>query len=226
METKGPHKDTQELRLGAFRWMNRWLKDDKGEVTERDVPKLTPQQLKVFERLPGDAINVAIHESFVKTARIEQPHAPTVTREWWKGRAPELMDELRTRVFRGWPEKPPALNARLAQDVKHNGLRLRAYDFVSEEEVELRLWLMTADKVEKPTLVVLNALDEEGWREWVADLGPAFKEALQLPAEPKLEAARFDQNVKTLQFHRWAFAEVAPRGVGPTRWSEVSPFDG
>jgi hypothetical protein len=226
MQTKGPHKDTPELRLGAYRWMNRWLKDDKGEVSEREVPKLTPQQLKVFERLPGDAVNAAIHESFVKTARIEQPHSPTVTREWWKGRAPELMDELRRRVFRGWLEKPPALNARLAQDVKHNGLRLRAYDFVSEEEVELRLWLMTADKVEKPTLVVLNALDEEGWREWIADLGPAFKEALQLPEEPKLAAARFDQNVKTLQFHRWAFAAVAPRGVGPTRWSEVSPFDG
>ncbi len=28
LETKGPHKDTPELRLGAYRWMNRWLKND------------------------------------------------------------------------------------------------------------------------------------------------------------------------------------------------------
>jgi hypothetical protein len=226
METKGPHKDTAELRLGAYRWMNRWLKNDTSEVHERDVPKLTPRQLKVFERLPADAVNTTLHESFRKAARIEQPQTPTVTREWWKGRAPELLEELRTRVFHGWPDKPPALNARLAQDVKRDGLRLRAYDFVSEDKVELRLWLMTAEKVEKPTLIVLNVLDEAGWQEWLADLGPAFKEALQSTAEPKQDVARFKQNLKTLQFHNWAFAAVTPRGIGPTRWSEVSPFDG
>jgi hypothetical protein len=226
METKGPHKDTPELRLGEYRWMNRWLKNDTGEVQERDVPKLTPQQLKVFEHLPTDAINTTIHESSLKTARIEQPQAAEVAREWWKGRAPELREELRTRVFHGWPSNPPPLNAKLAQEVKHEGLRLRAYDFVSEDAVELRLWLMTAEKVEKPTLVVLNALDEARWHEWAADLGPAFKEALQPAAEPKQDAARFAQNLKTLQFHKWAFAAVTPRGIGPTRWSEVNSFDG
>src|SRR5262249_6280024 len=144
LETKGPHKDTPELRQGEYRWMNRWLKNDTSEVSERDVPKLTPQQLKVFEHLPADAVNTTIHESFRKAARIELPQAAEVAREWWMGRAPELREELRTRVFHGWPSNPPPLNARLAQDVKHDGLRLRAYDFVSEDAVELRLWLMTA----------------------------------------------------------------------------------
>ncbi|HTU91314.1 MAG TPA: prolyl oligopeptidase family serine peptidase [Gemmataceae bacterium] len=226
LETKGPHKDTPELRVGAFRWMNRWLKNDDSEVRDDEPAKLTPQQLKVFDRLPTDAINATIHESFLKAAKIEMPQAPAVAREWWKGRAPELLDELRSRVFRNWPDKPPPLNARLAGDVKHDGLRLRAYDFVSDDQVELRLWLMTAEKVDKPTLVVLNALDEAGWQEWIADLGPAFTEALQLAKEPKQDAARFAQNVKMLQSHKWAFAAITPRGIGPTRWSEVSPFDG
>ncbi|HZV04723.1 MAG TPA: prolyl oligopeptidase family serine peptidase [Gemmataceae bacterium] len=226
LETKGPHKDTPELRVGAFRWMNRWLKNDSGEVRDDEPAKLTPQQLKVFDRLPADAINAEIQESFLKAAKIELPQAPEVAREWWKGRAPELLHELRTRVFRNWPDKPPALNVRLAADVKHEGLRLRAYDFVSEDQVELRLWLMTAEKVEKPTLVVLNALDEAGWQDWIADLGPAFKEALQLAKEPKQDTARFTRNVKLLQSQKWAFAAVTPRGIGPTRWSETSPFDG
>jgi hypothetical protein len=226
METKGPHKDTPELRLGAYRWMNHWLKNDTSEVNERDIPRLTPQQLKVFDRLPVDAVNATIHESFLNPARLELPNSPAVAREWWKGRAPELLAELRTRVFHGWPDNPPPLNSRLAEDVKHDGLRVRAYDFVSEDQVELRLWLMTAEQVEKPTLVVLNALDEPGWQEWVADLGPAFTKALQLSAEPKLDTTRFNQNLKTLQFHKWAFAGVTPRGIGPTRWSEVSSFDG
>jgi dienelactone hydrolase len=226
METKGPHKDTPELRHGAYQWMNRWLKHDTSEVSEREVPRLTAQQLKVFDRLPADAVNPTIHESFLKPAKIELPGSPSVAREWWKGRAPELLNELRTRVFHGWPDNPPLLNSRLTTDIKHDGLRLRAYDFVSEDQVELRLWLMTAEQVEKPTLVVLNALDEPGWHEWVADLGPAFTKALQLSAEPKLDADRFNQNLKTLQFHKWAFAAVTPRGIGPTRWSEVSSFDG
>jgi hypothetical protein len=225
LETKGPHKDTPELRVGAFRWMNRWLKNDPSEVHDDEPAKLTPQQLKVFDRVPADALNATIHESFLKPAKIELPRSATVTREWWKGRAAELLEELRSRVFRNWPDQPPPLNACLAADVKHEGLRLRAYDFVSEDQVELRLWLTTAEKVDKPTLVVLNALDEAGWQEWSADLDPVVHSVLQQTKGPKQDTARFAQNVKMLQSHKWAFAAVAPRGIGPTRWSETSPFD-
>jgi hypothetical protein len=221
LETAGPHKDTLELRLGAFRWMNRWLRDDTGEVTEKERPRLPARDLKVFDRLPADAINSEIQETFRRPARTELPESPEVAREWWKGQSAEWTEALRQQVFRGWPDKPPALNVRPAEDVKHDGLRLRAYDFVSEDEVELRLWLLTAEKVEKPTLVVLNALDEPGWQEWARDLGPAFQQALQLSNLPKFDAVKFEQNRKALEFNKWAFAAVAPRGIGPTRWSEV-----
>ena len=46
------------------------------------------------------------------------------------------MIALRCQVFRGWPAKPPPLDVRPAADVRHDGLRLRAYDFVSEENVD------------------------------------------------------------------------------------------
>src|SRR5262249_47320650 len=54
LETKGPHKDTPELRAGEYRWMNRWLKNDNSEVNEKDRPRFTPEQLKVFDKLPLD----------------------------------------------------------------------------------------------------------------------------------------------------------------------------
>ncbi len=92
---------------------------------------------------------------------------------------------------------------------------------MSEEEVPLRLFLLTADTVEKPSLVVLTAVDEPGWQEMIGELGPAFKTALQLDHEPKLDGAAFEQNRKALAFNKWAFATVAPRGIGPTRWAEV-----
>ncbi len=75
-------------------------------------------------------------------------------------------------------------------------------------------------------MVVLNALDEAGWKEWAEDLGPPFTKALQLPADGKRNEEKFTQNRRTLEFNKWAFVAVAPRGVGPTRWSEASPFDG
>jgi hypothetical protein len=226
LETQGPHKDTPELRLGEYRWMNRWLKGEPGDVTEREGKRLRPEEMKVFDRLPDDAINPMVPDSWRRPASIEKPHTPEVVREWWKGEAPRLMDGLREQVFRGWTQSPPPLAVRPAADVKHDGLRLRAWDFTSEEEVPLRVWLVTAEKTEKPTLMLLNALDEPGWQEWVTELGAAFQDPLQLSAAPKQDAARFAQTRRLLDAQKWAFAAVAPRGIGPTRWSEASPFDG
>jgi hypothetical protein len=226
LETKGPHKDTPELRRGAYRWMNRWLQHDNREIRDDEPAKLTPQQLKVFDRLPADAVNAELPDAFWREAKIEQPRAAAVAREWWKGRAPELREELRARVFHNWPDPAPPLNARLVQEVKQDGLRLRAYDFVSEDQIELRLWLLTADKVDKPTLIVVKVLDEPGWQAWCADLGLAAPEDLRRAAAPKFDAKHLAQTVKTLQFHKWAVAVVTPRGFGPTRWLEASPFDG
>jgi cephalosporin-C deacetylase-like acetyl esterase len=225
-ETHDPHKDTPPLRMAAYCWMNHWLMGEDGEVTEPEPNKFEPKQLKVFDRSPDDAVNASLDELFRKPADLELPRSPEVARAWWAGKAPELRDALGDKVFRGWPNAPPPLGVTPAEDVTADGLRLRAYDFVSEEEVPVRLWLVTAEKVDKSSLVILNALDEPGWKEWAEELGPPFTKALQLSADPKRNEAKFAQNRKALEYNRWAFAAVAPRGVGPTRWSEGSPFDG
>ncbi|MCI0456626.1 MAG: prolyl oligopeptidase family serine peptidase [Gemmataceae bacterium] len=219
LETKGPHKDTPELRLGAFRWMNRWLRSDIGEVSEPVRPRLEPAQLKVFNRLPEDSINPIVHELFLRPARVPQPMVPEVARAWWPGKREELLAALKDKVFRGWPASPAPLRARPAGEVKHGGLRLRGLDFTSEQGVELRLWVLTAEKVAKPALVNVNVLDELGWGEWVRDLGPAFTKALQVPVKTEEDAATLERTRKTLEFTRWAIVLVAPRGIGPTRWS-------
>jgi hypothetical protein len=233
LETAGPHKDTPELRRGEFRWMNRWLKGEKGEVGEPKSPKLAPKRLKVFDRLPADSINDVAHERFLRPARLSLPDVPAVAREWWKGKAPQLRRALRERVFRGWPKgAPPTFRATPRQDVRADGLRLRAFVFESEPGVELGLWVLTHEKTERPTEVILSVADEEAWREWLTDLGPAFRPALfcfgnPAPAPfPGRDGARFDQLRRTLEHYKWAFAFVAPRGVGPTRWEERSRFDG
>jgi dienelactone hydrolase len=226
METAGPHEDTPELRTGAFRWMNRWLKNDTEPVKDRTEGAFQPELLKVFARVPDDANNKTIHESFVKPGHVEMPSSPAVAREWWKGQREAWMGELRSRVFGGWPAAPPDLNVRPAGDVTFDGLRLRAFDFTSEEGIELRAWLLTAARVAKPAPVVLTALDEAGWREWCADLGPEFAGPLGLSHPPKRDDAKFRQNRRVLEANGWAFAAVAPRGIGPTRWADAgTPAD-
>jgi dienelactone hydrolase len=107
LETAGPHKDTPELRKGEYAWMNRWLKNDTSEVVEPEYTKFEPRQLKVFDKIPGDAINATLHESFLKPAVLDLPQNADVAREWWKGKSQELRQLLRQLVFRGWPDKAP-----------------------------------------------------------------------------------------------------------------------
>jgi cephalosporin-C deacetylase-like acetyl esterase len=220
VETPGPHKDTPPLRLAAYGWMEQWLKGSKRAVSEPERPRLAPSQLKVLEQVPDDAVNAQVQETWIKPADPQLPEVPAVAREWWAGKSKEWLRQLETKVFSGWPAHPPPLSVRAVADIQHDGLRLRAFDFTSEEAVDLRLWLLTAAQEQKPSLVVLTAVDETGWQEWLRELGPPFKEALLTDAVPNRDADRFVQNQKALAYHHWAFATLAPRGIGPTRWTE------
>jgi len=110
--------------------------------------------------------------------------------------------------------------------VRHHQLRLRAFDFTSEEALDLRLWLLTADKVEKPGLVVLTAVDEPGWKEWLSEVGAHFQRGLVAHEEASPAPAALARTRRVLETNKWAFATLAPRGIGPTIWAAPgSPDD-
>ena len=226
LETKGPHKDTPELHQGINRWMNRWLKDDAKSEIKPDLEKrFKPRQLKVFDALPEPRRNEVIHETFVPAATLKLPDDAAEAKKWWADRKPELMRELKDHVFGGWAKEPPALKATVAADVTNEGVRLRAIDFTSEAAVDLRMFVMTAAKAEKPAELILSVLDDAGWDRWCADLGPAFAEPLQVGGKLKRDDAKFAQNRAAMEQNKWAFAAVVPRGIGPTRWAERGSVD-
>ncbi len=225
LETKGPHKDTPELRIGINKWMNRWLKNDtRTEVKDDIPPAVKPQQLKVLNKLPEWRLNETIHEVFIKPARIEQPSNSAVSREWWSAKKPELLASLKEKVFAGWVQNPPALNTRVAADVTCEGVRLRAIDFVSEQAIELRLFVMSAANTEKPDEIIFSVLDDVGWGRWCEGLGPEFAEVLGLNRKPRRDKALFEQNRDVMETQNLAFAAIAPRGVGMSRWAESGDF--
>jgi dienelactone hydrolase len=225
LETAGPHKDTPELRLGAFRWLNHWLKHDNGPVVETVREPFTPQQLKVLKEIPPDARNKRIQNTFITKAKVDIPADPEAIKKWWPKQREEWMKVLKEQVFRGWPKNPPPLNVRLASDITKDGLRLRAYDFVSEEDVELRLWVETAVDAEEPRHLTLECVGEKQLSDELAVLGPAFAEAFPGARLPEQDKSQLRERAKRLKWRDTAFAMLAPRGIGPTAWASDGSKD-
>jgi len=195
--TPGGHNDNVELRLMAYRWINRHLKSDNAEVAEPPLPPIAGTDLRVFPEdsdLPPDRINGRIDETFVPVARHVLPEA----REDYEAWAQTLRRTLSRRVFRDWPDQVPAAELRKTED---SGLLLLSTD----DEI-----LVTARRVPEATrgkrrndepnrlwLVILNPEEAEGeLPNWAAD---------QIPG---------GQSVTVL----------SPRGSGrTTQWNQKNP---
>ncbi len=88
--TPGPHKDTQELQVGAFRWLLRNLTGQEPIISQAALKELEPEQLAVFEReTPADERVAAVGSWFVPTAAdvADPQQAARLFREQW---LPEL----------------------------------------------------------------------------------------------------------------------------------------
>ena len=217
--TEGPHKDTQELRIHAFHWFNRFLKDEDPLVDKTATKFFTPEQLRVFDENPADEKNSKIQETF--TTKAEKPDLPADNEEWSKSRDGWEM-ALRKKSFRGWPEESAALDLKPVFSVERQGVQLSAFDFTSQKHIRLRLYLAhrAGLKREALSLVVLNALDETGWEKFLASMQPAFAEELKGETLPGGDREAFAEQQKMFANFKWGMASIAPRGIGATSWNQ------
>ena len=151
----GPHKDTQELQVAAFRWFNRHSKGDSESTVENTgISYFTPEELRVFvDGLPSDQINTRIQETFVPLA--ETPKVPE-TKEGWQRLRDGWMTALREKCFRGWPEDAGPLNMQKVATAERDGQVFEAYEFDSQPGVRLRFFLIRPEKVGGNAEVVLS----------------------------------------------------------------------
>src|SRR5262245_25831924 len=237
LETSGPHKDTPELRLGAFRWLNRWLKNENGPVIEKERTPFAPQELKVLDHVPEDAINPKIHEKWILSQTpngIPKPDAEFAKR--WPQVRLQWLNVLKERAFRNWPKNPPPLNVRLVADVTHSLERLRVWVFTSEDDVELTIWLLTSSNgnVDHPARITLQVVDERTWNQFLLEKGQDFAKAfdsVKLPEGPKsAPKSKTGASSYPLDYYgpnmryflgQTGHAVLAPRGIGPTSWGEA-----
>src|SRR5438477_57084 len=96
----GGHDDKPELRLMAYRWINRHLKGDDTPVTEPPLAPIEGKLLRAFpDELPSDELNTKIDETFVSLATNALPRNPEEFRIWRE----EKLAELRRICFRSLP---------------------------------------------------------------------------------------------------------------------------
>jgi len=217
--TEGPHKDTQELRIHAFVWFNRFLKGENPVIGEPAVPFFEPEQLRVFKELPADEINTKIQERFVPMA--STPCVPQ-TKQDWDAMRDGWMKSLREKVFRGWPGDREAgpLDIDRIFSAEADGVRLTAYEFTSQPHVRLRFFCISSTKADPDTTEVrLNILDEAGWTQWLAAMRGPFEKHLAgytlLDANP----SAFETLRAALEAGKSTMVYVCPRGIGPDAWS-------
>lgn len=216
--TEGPHKDTQDLQVPAMHWFNRFLKGEDPLLETAAVKYFPPKDLKVFATLPSDERNTRIHETFVPAAH---PPVPNSRDEWTRHRD-AWMQAMREKSFHGWAAEGAALDLRPVFQAKKEDVQLSAWDFTSQEHVPLRLYVAHRAGLDRPDLVVLNVVSPEAWRDWIAEMLPAFAGELRAEAAsaglPEPDVKGFEQTRGMFRSFKWAMAYVAPRGVGLTAW--------
>lgn len=216
--TEGPHKDTQELRIHAFRWFNHFLKGDDSLIEMAATKFHTPEELKVFQTLPADQKNAKIQESFVKLA--DPAPVPADTQEW-EQQTERWKQQLLAKTFRAWPKKVDAIKPEV-KSITKDGLILKTIFFETQKHVPLELFIaMPAEsdssKIENVNLVVLNQSD---WEHDFKHILPFFPGREAEQASSGESEKRFQDFRKQILATGTPIAYFAPRGIGLSEWNQ------
>lgn len=215
--TAGGHVDTPELQMQAFRWFDHHLQGVDRPISKPAEKFFQPEQLKVFKTLPTDQINTKIQDQFVPLAA-----APTVPADKaaWDKQRDTWMTNLKERVFRGWPtDAKPVAPVLKSTDTRDN-LVMRRFQFETQEDYPLDLYVVHKEGLKKPDLVLVNVFDQPQWEESLATLGSKFDKAFADVKRPPANEAGFHEIEQSLTNSNVAFVLFAPRGYGPTQWSQ------
>ncbi len=213
----GPHRDTQELRIHAFRWLNQHLRDDDSLIERAAERIFDPAELQVFQELPEDQINTSIDETFVPRA---EPALPDDA-EQWRALRDGWYQALREKSFRGWPDPEPLGLERLFA-AEREGVRLEGYQFASDHTFRLRMIVVEPVESRVGEAVEMHVLDQAGWEALLARYGGVLAEELGV-SESEGESGEESGEAFALAAERLARSPgprvyLAPRGVGPTAW--------
>jgi dienelactone hydrolase len=192
----GGHAYRQDIRQGAFRFINTYLKNDPRPVLDSEVDlvssepnpvyPISPEQLRVFPQdsdFPPDARNALIDREFVPMSSPDLPERGTYDN--WKA---DRLAKLRNFTFHHFPMRIPA-----AQPVETNSTSV--IRIITEPEISIPLRTLRSAKAGAQRIWLIASengeIDPDWWKQFVTDR----------------EGVYFCQ----------------PRGVGDTRWTRKNP---
>ncbi len=234
--TDGPHQDTQQLRIPAFHWFDRFLKQDEQLIEMAAEKTLNRKDLRVFgDQLPEDEINTTIDDSFVPEVDLEVPRGLA---EWARLRG-SMLSGLKELSFGSWSWGRDLWNAPApklvtisggagmgVQDDVEFGVEVRVIEMESESGYPLRMIHLSHSEGSKDqnANVCLQIVGGEDWDEALAGLRFGMRDNFSviqsaLGAEedlPEPDPAVWDELSQQAD-DLWI---AAPRGIGPTAWTE------
>ncbi|MBD53510.1 MAG: acetylxylan esterase [Rhodopirellula sp.] len=209
--TEGPHKDTQELRIHAFRWFNHYLRDDDSLITSAAAPLFDQKDLKVFPVLPSDENVTSIHETFVPTVGTDNLPTEVATARKLDETTSQL---IRQKCFGGWPAIAEKTDPKLVAEGTKANTHVRVIDFTSQDPYRLRVYLVgPTDR--KPNSLSLHILDKT---EWSATLSGLANLVPHHTFDVRPDASEWESIAALAKSETIAY--IAPRGIGPTEWSD------
>jgi cephalosporin-C deacetylase-like acetyl esterase len=217
--TEGPHKDTQELHLHAFRWFNRFLRDTDELIRIPAEKVFEPKALRVFDKLPEDERVTTIHETFVPAKdAMEFPGSIAQSRRMHE----EVTRQLIAKTYGGWPSEvgmlPLAVTTGDAITSDDGTVTLRRVEFDSEPGVRLPAFLIESQDGKNAAGLIVLVADRKTW--------PAIESELRWRFAPQAQRDSLPPRVTEGNVlweliaggHNEPIAVVVPRGIGPTDW--------
>ncbi|MCA8996815.1 MAG: acetylxylan esterase [Planctomycetaceae bacterium] len=186
---EGPHKDIQELRVHAFHWFDRFLKDDEQLIRTVAEKLLEPKDLKVFDELPSDERVTIAHEWFVPQAH--DSSTLTELQEIILGKP--ALSQLGTEL---------GIQSSVVQP-ENGSVTVTHHSFVSEEPYRLPLVTVERSSGNGTSRVHLHILTQSEWEETFDQSGDGQLRADAIP------------NAAEGEVH----AYLTPRGIGATEWT-------
>ena len=180
--------------------------------------------MKVFEKLPEDAINRTIQETFVPKAA-----AADLKPLDWEQKSESWLAGLRNFVFAGWPATSTT-QWRTRFSVERDGVLLRGVDFMSQPEIRLRLYVLSNIENRPAQQIILNVLGGETnatstaalqWSDFANFLNSEFPDDIceERVPHPGKSAISFEKLKPLVLKEGAAIAFMAPRATGLNAWS-------
>ena len=213
--TPGGHSDSQELRIPAFNWFNKHLKGESSLIDKTATKFFMPKQLKVFKTEPKDESTTTIHDYFP----IIKNNESTISKE--------TVNILRQKSFGGWPSTYPTLNLKKIWDVSHNEDRIAAYNFESQKNIQLRMYISQKNRIDKPKSIHIHVLNEDEWKHFLIanriNLGSHLEEEIAI-SNIKTNVVLNDKtksklanNLDRVRNNSEVQIIFVPRGIGPSK---------